>query len=96
VPIHQEFYCLSSSLIVSRLLFQVLLLHVMKSTNLSLCCIKHHAMKMEGADLGLDLLSTSAIGGYKCSALRPSRFNSGERDPDTHYIQSWVGTTKGL
>jgi hypothetical protein len=34
---------------------------------------------------------TSALDGGKWSALRPGRFTSRERAPDTHWIGGWVG-----
>jgi hypothetical protein len=47
---------------------------------LSLCLIKHHAMKAYSL--------TSALHGGEWSASRPGRFNPRERAPGTH----WIGT----
>jgi hypothetical protein len=39
---------------------------------------------------------TSALDGGKWSASRPRRFTPRERDPDTHWIGSWMGPRAGL
>jgi hypothetical protein len=43
---------------------------------------------------GIEL--TSAINGREWSVSSPYRFNSGERDQDTHWIRGWAGPRTGL
>jgi hypothetical protein len=51
---------------------------------------------MEGVDVLIHVLMTSALVGVERSASRPSRFNPGERAPGTHYIGSSVIPRAGL
>jgi hypothetical protein len=66
--------------------------------NLSLCLIKHHAMKTYWGSgcIAPRILSTSALDGCERSALRPGRFTPRERVPGTHWIGGWVGPRAGL
>jgi hypothetical protein len=64
---------------------------------LSLCLIKHYAMKAYGGvEVYIHVFLTSALVGGEWSASRPCRFTPGERDPGTHWIGGWVGPKAGL
>jgi hypothetical protein len=59
---------------------------------LSLCLIKHHAVKTYwGVEVYLQAFLTSALDGGEWSASPPGHFNPRERAPGTHWIGGWVG-----
>jgi hypothetical protein len=49
-----------------------------------------------GVDAQIYLFLTLALPGGEWSASRPGRFSPGERAPDTHLIEGWVGPRAGL
>jgi hypothetical protein len=51
---------------------------------------------MGGVDLYIYIFLTSAIAGGYWSVPRPGRFTPGERAPDTHRIEGWLGPRAGL
>jgi hypothetical protein len=64
---------------------------------LSLCLIKHYAMKTYGGSGGIaPPFSTSALDGGEWSASRPGRFIPGEIAPSTLWIGGWVDPTVGI
>jgi hypothetical protein len=68
-----------------------------KKVKLSLCLIKHYAMKAYGGvDVWIHIFLTSALAGGEWSASFPCRFTLGERAPGTHRIGGWVGPSTGL
>jgi hypothetical protein len=59
---------------------------------LSLCLVKHHAMKTYvGVEVELHTILVSAIHGGEWSVSRPGHFNIRERAPDIPWIGGWMG-----
>jgi hypothetical protein len=64
---------------------------------LSLCLIKHYAMKAYGEmDVWIHIFLTSALVGGEWSPSRPGRFTAREWSPSTHGIGCWVGPRASL
>jgi hypothetical protein len=64
---------------------------VKAKVKLSLCLIKHHAVKMYwGVEGHLHTFLASALDGGEWSASRPGRLTPRERAPGTHWIGDWV------
>jgi len=62
---------------------------------LSLCLIKHHAIKTyEGAGIYFHAFLTSAPDGNERSISRPDRFAPGTEPPSIQWIGGWVGLTR--
>jgi hypothetical protein len=62
------------------------------NSKLSLCLIKHYAMKVYGGlDVWTHLFLTSALAGGEWLASRLGRFT-----PGTHWIGGWVDLRAGL
>jgi hypothetical protein len=49
-----------------------------------------------GVDVYIRIFLASALVGGEWLASRPCRFTSGERAPDTHWTEGWVGPRAGL
>jgi hypothetical protein len=65
--------------------------------NLSLCLIKHHAMKTYGGvEVHFHAFLNSVLEGDEWLASRPGRFIPGETDSGTQWIGGWVGPSVGV
>jgi hypothetical protein len=70
---------------------------VKKKVKLSLCLIKHYAMKVHGGvDAEIHISLTSVLVGGEWSVSRHGCFTPGERAPSTHWIGGWVGSRASL
>jgi len=75
---------------------RILTKDIRNKVKLSLCLIKHLAIKSYwGVEVQFHAL-TSALKGYEWSALRPGRFHLGVRTPDTRWLKSWMGPRTGF
>jgi hypothetical protein len=62
---------------------------------LSLCLIKHHAMKMyKGVEVWLRAFIISALDGRERTASHPGHFIPGERAPGTNWIAADLATVE--